>query len=154
MRKIVLILLSLVFCLGLNAQKKAKKILAPQLNKSLVKKLGYDKSRFTKKDATTWTLDNGITIYSTYPYGQKVKGFVGPTPLFIAVDSHRKIVSMAAAANRETPEYFKKAKVLLKAWNGKTLQVAKDFTPDAVSGATMSSKAIIQTVHASVSHLD
>ena len=78
---------------------------------------------------------------------------MGPTPLFMAVNKRKKIISMAAAPNHESPEYFSKAKALLKAWNGKTLKEAKSFTPDGVTGATFSSNAIIKTVHAAATAL-
>jgi len=150
-KKIVLMFLLLVFPIGMSAQKHAASV--PNLNKTLMKELGYADESFTKKNAFTWLLKNGTTIYSSYSYGKKIRGFMGPTPLFIAVDKHKKIVAMAAAGNQESPEYFNKAKVLLKAWNGKTLKEAKSFTPDGITGATFSSKAIIKTVHAAASAL-
>lgn len=147
----VIIFLFLVFSIGMNAQKRAMSV--PSLNKSVMKQLGYGEESFTKKDASTWLLKNGTTVYSTYLYGKKIRGFMGPTPLFIAVDKHKKIVAMAAAGNQESAEYFNKAKVLLKAWNGKTLKEAKNFTPDGITGATYSSNAIIKTVHATAAAL-
>lgn len=129
-----------------QAQKNAK-VSAPKLSNKVLKDLGFAKVKFEKVDNNTWKLDNGITVYSTHPYGKDVRGFLGSTPLFIAVDGSQKIVSMVAAQNMETPEYFVLTKPLLKFWNGKTLTQAKTAAPDAITGATLSSKAIVKTVH-------
>lgn len=120
----------------------------PALTDAVVKKLGFPKMSFTEDGESKWKLKNGVTVFSSYPYGQKIIGFSGPTPLFIAVDKQQKIIGMVAAPNRESPEYFPRTKSLLKSWNGKTLKEAAEFTPDATTGATFSSKAIIRTVHA------
>ena len=128
-----------------HAQKTAKS--APKLTAAIVKKLGYT-DKFTKDNDAVWTLKNGVKIYSSYPYGQKIRGFVGPTPLFLAVDQQQKIVGLALAPNAETPEYLPLMKPLLKVWNGKTLKEAQTFTPDAITGATFTSKAIIENVKA------
>lgn len=152
MRKtFVLMFLFVAFSIGTYAQKKSGS--APKLNKSILTELGYEGVSFTKKNASAWTLKNGVTVYSSYLYGKKIRGFMGPTPLFMAVNKRKKIISMAAAPNHESPEYFSKAKALLKAWNGKTLKEAKSFTPDGVTGATFSSNAIIKTVHAAATAL-
>lgn len=136
-----------------NAQQVAKQRPAPQLTSAVIKQLGFSGVKSSDKGTQKWKLSNGVVVYGTYPYGKAFRGFMGPTPLFIAVGKSGKIVSMAAAPNDETPEYFTKAKALLKAWNGKTLKQAKTYTPDAVTGATLSSKAIIATVHATAGKL-
>ena len=118
-----------------EAQKKTKDA-GPALTAGILNKLGFKK------------VIGNIHIYSSYPYGKGIHGFSGPTPLFIAVDQRQKIIGMAAAPNHESPDVFQWTKPLMKAWNGKTLKEAQSYTPDAISGATFSSKAIIQTVHA------
>lgn len=124
-----------------------------KLNAAIVSKMGFAGVSFKKQDAASWLLKNGITVYSSVPYAQKVRGFMGPTPLFVAVDNQRKIVAVVADRNGESPEFFNLTKNLLKAWNGKTLPEAEKFTPDVVTGATLSSRAVIQTVHATVAGL-
>lgn len=120
----------------------------PQVTPAVVRSLGYKGKAVKSAKGDVWTLKGGVTIYSTYPYGKKITGFAGPTPLFIAVDRNGHITGMAAAPNAETPDIFKRALPLLKAWNGLTLKQAAGHTPDAVTGATFSSRAIIGTVHA------
>lgn len=116
-----------------------------------VKALGFAGQKFTKKSNGVWKLANGITVYSTESYGAKIRGYAGPTPLYIAVDAQNKIAGIAPAPNMETDEYFvylKKGKLFQK-WNGKTLKEAATFKPDAITGATYSSKAVISTVNIS-----
>ena len=123
------------------AQPAASQNTAPKLTSAIVKQLGFNGVNFSACGNQKWKLRNAI------------RGFTGSTPLFIAVNGKGKIVAMAAAPNDETPEYFIKAKTLLKAWNGKTLKQAETHTPDVITGATFSSKAIIGTVHAAAAKL-
>lgn len=125
------------------------------LNKVYLKALGFGGQKFTKKSTGVWKLNNGITIYSTDAYGSRIRGYAGPTPLFIAVNEKGKIVSIAAAQNIETEEYFSYVleSPLLKKWNGKTLKEAATFKPDAVTGATYSSTAVIRTINATAKSL-
>ena len=129
-----------------EAQKKTKDA-GPALTAGILNKLGFKKVSPVKAGDAEWVIGN-IHIYSSYPYGKGIHGFSGPTPLFIAVDQRQKIIGMAAAPTHESPDVFQWTKPLMKAWNGKTLKEAQSYTPDAISGATFSSKAIIQTVHA------
>ena len=135
------------------AQPAASQHTAPKLTSAIVKQLGFNGVNFSACGTQKWKLRNCVVVYSTYPYGKAIRGFTGSTPLFIAVNGKGKIVAMAAAPNDETPEYFIKAKTLLKAWNGKTLKQAETHTPDVITGATFSSKAIIGTVHAAAAKL-
>ena len=127
----------------------------PALNAKYMTELGLSSQKFTQKADNVWTTSKGITIYSSHPYGDNIKGYSGPTPLFIAVDKGGKIVGVAPAANAETPEFWKRltdAK-FFKAWKGLTLQQAATKKIDAVTGATFSSKAVIQTVQATAKNI-
>ena len=53
---------------------------------------------------------------------------------------------MEALPNKETPKFFKKLQTLLTAWDGLTINKASKLKPDAVTGATYSSKAVIKNV--------
>ncbi len=136
---------------ALSASKTTKSV----LNKEYVKALGFDGQKFTKESSGVWTLGNGVKIYSTDAYGSKIRGYAGPTPLFIAVSSKGKIISIVAAPNVETPEYFDQVlqSKLLTQWNGKTLTEASTLKPDIVTGATYSSYAVIRTVNATAKQL-
>lgn len=152
------ITLILMLTIALNIQSgnnRSASTTKSNLNKVYLKALGFGGQKFTKKSIGVWKLNNGITIYSTDAYGSRIRGYAGPTPLFIAVNEKGKIVSIAAAQNIETEEYFSYVleSPLLKKWNGKTLKEAATFKPDAVTGATYSSTAVIRTVNATAKSL-
>ena len=54
--------------------------------------------------------------------------------------------------NRETPQYFDKAKKLLEKYEGKSVTKAQETKVDAVSGATFSSKALIKNVQSGLDY--
>ncbi len=152
------ITLILMLTIALNIQSgnnRSASTTKSNLNKVYLKALGFGGQKFTKKSTGVWKLNNGITIYSTDAYGSRIRGYAGPTPLFIAVNEKGKIVSIAAAQNIETEEYFSYVleSPLLKKWNGKTLKEAATFKPDAVTSATYSSTAVIRTVNATAKSL-
>lgn len=80
-----------------------------------------------------------------------VPGYAGPVPLDIYVSDGR-ISEIKALPNSETPAFFERASALLANWKGKTPQEAAAMKPDAVSGATYSSSAIIANVNAGVEY--
>ena len=152
------ITLILMLTIALNIQSgnnRSASTTKSNLHKVYLKALGFGGQKFTKKSTGVWKLNNGITIYSTDAYGSRIRGYAGPTPVFIAVNEKGKIVSIAAAQNIETEEYFSYVleSPLLKKWNGKTLKEAATFKPDAVTGATYSSTAVIRTVNATAKSL-
>jgi len=91
-------------------------------------------------------------IICTKKIGKDIKGYNRDTPVKIYVKND-KIVKVEAMANRETPEYFKKVKAaLMDKWNGLTLKQAQEHKVDAITGATYSSRAIIETVQRGVEY--
>ena len=142
----IILLFSVAYVSAAPGKVKATKSV---LTAEYIKALGFGGQKAVKKSAGVWTLRDGVTVYSTDAYGAKIRGYAGPTPLFIAVSNKGKIISIAAAPNSESPEYFEQVleSALLTKWNGKTLKEASTFRPDAVTGATYSSFAIIRTVN-------
>jgi len=94
------------------------------------------------KTDSIYTESDGTIVVNTTSLGQKITGYGGAVPLEIRVKNN-KIVKVTALANTETPEFFEEASALLEAWNGATVDEALKKEVDAVSGATMSSNAII-----------
>lgn len=90
---------------------------------------------------------DGSLIISTQMLAKDVYGFGGNVPLEIHITSQR-IDSVVPLANSESPAFFNKvlASGLLNQWNGLTPEKAINQKVDAVTGATMSSSAIIQSV--------
>ena len=123
---------------------------APELKEKHMAALGLVNHKFRKKADGIWQADNGTTIYSSHPHADDIKGFAGPTPLFIAVGKNGKIAAVAPAPNGETSDFWElvqKAR-LFNSWNGLTPAKAAAKKVDAVSGATFSSTAVINTVKA------
>lgn len=94
----------------------------------------------------TMTKENGMTVINTTTLGKDVQGFLGTTPVKIYIQKN-KVVKIEALKNQETPKYFLKVKKnLLDKWNGAKVKDAKKMKVDAVTGATYSSKAVIENV--------
>lgn len=97
--------------------------------------------------------DNG-TIVASEPFASGVKGYAGATPVFVHVNPNGTVAAVVAASNVETPEFFAMLadEGLFKTWNGKTTSVAASMQVDGVTGATFSSRAVIQNVQAALKH--
>lgn len=91
------------------------------------------------------TKEGSTTIINTTELGKDVRGYKGQTPLKIYI-SKNKVTKIEPLQNRETPQYFKKAKALLAKYEGKTASKAMKMKVDGVSGATFSSKALKENV--------
>lgn len=91
----------------------------------------------------------GYIVYSS-PASDEIKGYAGPTPLLIAFDTKKNIISVRMLPNKETPNFRKHIEEsgLLDSWNGMSIKEAKKKEVDAVSGATFTSKSIIESFHA------
>lgn len=119
------------------------------------KVLGYDlRQEKVGTEAVSDTikyLDDGIIEVNTTYLGKDIVGYAGNVPLLIRIQDD-KILSVAALPNVETPDFFEAAKSLLSEWKGKTLAEAESLQVDAVSGATFSSKAIIDNMKLGISY--
>lgn len=89
----------------------------------------------------------GFIMRST-PQSEKTIDYIGQTPLLIALDTEAKVYRVVALENEETPGYFDRVTRagLLDAWNGLSVAEAVSADVDAVSGATYSSRAVIQSL--------
>ena len=95
--------------------------------------------------AATQAAEAGSDAINTSGLGA-IPGYAGPVPLKIYI-SRGIIDSVIALPNAETPDFFHKAAdALLHKWDGLTVQQAADLHVDAVSGATFSSRAIIDNM--------
>ena len=73
-------------------------------------------------------------------------------PLRIYIDNG-KIERVEAYDHKETPRFFAKVnKQLLPWWEGKTIKEALKKSPDAITGATFSSEAVIKSVKAGLQY--
>ena len=97
------------------------------------------------------TKEKGMTVVNTTELTRDIKGFKGSTPVKIFIKKN-KVIKVEALPNRETPKYFARLKDLLTSWDGKTVSKASKTEPDAVSGATYSSNAVIKNVQAGLKY--
>ena len=109
-----------------------------------------DTSYFQIKNADNQVLG---TIMLSAPYSDGVKGYAGRTPLQIAFDNDGKIINVKLLKNSETPGFVSRVEKegLFDSWNGMTAEETLNAEVDAVSGATYSSRGIIQSMNARMS---
>jgi Na+-translocating ferredoxin:NAD+ oxidoreductase RnfG subunit len=96
----------------------------------------------------------GYAVYSK-PASIGIKGYNGETPLMIALSPKKKVMSVTLLDNQETPSFLTRVvnAGLLKSWDGMKAKKAAKKKVDTVSGATYSSRSIIQTLQAALSNL-
>ncbi len=119
--------------------------------------LGLAGMQLIPHDSASWLVRSadgqpaGILLSSEL-YGHEVSGFSGPTPLFIYKSGEQQLKSIVAAANTESPDFFKRAaEGVFSQLLGKTVEDVSAMKVDAVSGATYSGDALIRTVKLSLS---
>lgn len=97
--------------------------------------------------AVAKTPKNKSFVVSTEKSGQSVMGYAGRTPVEIHVTDGR-IEKIVALPNSETPAYFQRVQEspIFTSLVGKTVKEASEVQLDAVSGATWSSKAVIENI--------
>ena len=77
---------------------------------------------------------------------------VSTTPVKVYVKAG-KVLKVEALENEETPKYFDMVvKGLLKKWNGLPVKTAEKQKVDVVTGATVSSEAVIENVRRGISY--
>ena len=109
-------------------------------------------------DENTETSDEYITnnddliILNSSNIVKGIKGYAGATPLEIYINADGCIEEVKPLKNSESPRFFKslEKKGLYSKWIGLTPQEAMDKDIDAISGATMSSNAVIKTFKATM----
>lgn len=104
------------------------------------------KTAITPSDTVSVGDDGSITIH-TAALCPDAEGFNGPVSLDITV-ADGKITAITPLPNNETPSYFAAAEEILKSYIGLDINTAP--RADAVSGATYSSNAILDNIHAAI----
>jgi transcriptional regulator of nitric oxide reductase len=120
------------------------------LQKTFADAVSYQAPTDPKDWIIVYGPDERIIGYAviTSPYTDDIIGYSGPIPLLICVNKREKIESVAVLQHFEAPGLIE---ILVKngflaAWNGELWNAAADKEVDIVSGATLSSQAIIDTV--------
>ncbi|MBQ9293709.1 MAG: FMN-binding protein [Bacteroidaceae bacterium] len=98
------------------------------------------------------TKQKDVTIINTTTLATDIEGYVGPTPVKVYIKAG-KVLKVEALENEETPKYFDMvAKGLMKKWNGLSVKTADKKKVDVVTGATVSSEAVIENVRRGISY--
>ena len=98
------------------------------------------------KKKTTAKKANTTQVIFTGDIANKVIGYNGTTPLNITV-KNGVIEDIEVLPNQESPGYLKRAKEnVLPQYIGKTVAEAKKLNADIATGATYTSKALIQNI--------
>lgn len=123
------------------------------------KKLFSEASKVSGTENGVYEISNadgilGFAVKSS-PYSDRIVGFMGPTPLLIALGTDGRVLKVEALENSESRSYFDSVinSGLLGKWNGLTPQEAAEKQVDAVSGATYSSRSVIDSMRARMSAL-
>ena len=98
------------------------------------------------KKKTTAKKANTTQVIFTGDIANKVIGYNGTTPLNITI-KNGVIENIEVLPNQESPGYLKRAKdKVLPQYIGKTVAEAKKLDADIATGATYTSKALIQNI--------
>ena len=98
------------------------------------------------------TKEKGVTVINTTDLATDIEGYVGTTPVKIYIQGD-KVLRIESLENEETPKYFDMVeKKLMKKWNGMPVKTAEKAKVDVVTGATVSSEAVIENVRRGISY--
>ena len=102
-----------------------------------------------KRKYSSLILGASFALFSLTLMSASTEDQATPVKIFI---KKNKVIKVEALPNRETPKFFARLKDLLTSWDGKTVSKASKTEPDAVSGATYSSNAVIKNVQAGLKY--
>ena len=103
-------------------------------------------------DDPIMTKEKDVTVINTTSLATDVEGYVGQTPVKVYIKGG-KVLRVEALENEETPKYFDMVeKGLLKKWNGMSVKTAEKQKVDVVTGATVSSEAVIENVRRGIGY--
>lgn len=111
----------------------------------------FNKSR--NEQADSWLTNDGYNVISTHNIAKDIFGFAGNIPLHVYIKDNT-IEKVEIQKNSETPEFLSSVveKGLLNNWKGLTPEEASAKKVDAVTGATLSSSAIIESMDRAVKY--
>lgn len=103
-------------------------------------------------DEPIMTKEKDITVINTTSLATDIEGYAGCTPVKVYIKSG-KVLRVEALENEETPKYFDMVeKGLMKKWNGMPVKTAEKSKVDVVTGATVSSEAVIENVRRGIGY--
>ena len=104
----------------------------------------------TKGKVPAVRMSGDTLIVNTTTSGRNIFGYGGPTPIEVKI-LNDCIVDVTALPNLETEEYFEPTfKILKEIWTGLTVKDLQEYVPDAVTGSTYTSRALIQNMQEAI----
>lgn len=93
-------------------------------------------------------IEHGHNVLYSSPYADHIKGHGGPISIAILLDDNKKIQAIEILEHSETHEIINDViqKNFLNKWQGLSIEKAANIDVDVISGATITSSAIIETV--------
>ena len=87
-------------------------------------------------------------VVTTEGYADHITGYAGPTPILVGIDQKGAVKGVLLLKNMESPGFEDEviSGDFLEAWNGLSWHDAIDLEVDAVSGATLTSKAVVESI--------
>lgn len=157
MRKIILIITTLVMVVTIYSQPKSKEIaVLKEISGLNVIKTIYPNAVSVEKINSVWfkIVDKDKTLLgytlSSKPYTSDIKGYHNITPVIIVLDKKQTIQKVAILSHYETEAYIKRLEKLtyFNNWNGQTVEKAleKKAAIDSYSGATISANALSKNI--------
>ena len=95
--------------------------------------------------------EGNATVVNTTSLTKDIIGYQSPTPVKIYIEKN-KVSKITPLRSKETPKYFQQAKKVLGKFEGKTISKASKMKVDGVTGATMSSDALVKNVKAGLEY--
>jgi len=103
-------------------------------------------------DEPILTTQKDVTIINTTSLATDIEGYVGLTPVKVYIKGG-KVLRIESLENEETPKYYEMVeKGLLTKWNGLPVKKAEKLEVDVVTGATVSSEAVIENVRRGIAY--
>ena len=126
------------------------------MKKTILKSLALIGAFFFLTSQTTnepvVTKQKDVTIINTTTLATDIEGYVSTTPVKVYIKAG-KVLKVEALENEETPKYFDMVvKGLMKKWNGQPVKTAAKAKVDVVTGATVSSEAVIENVRRGIAY--
>lgn len=98
------------------------------------------------------TTEDGMTVINTTTLCSKVKGYNENTPVKIYIKDG-KIVKVEPLRNKETPKFWARVKKgMINSWDRMNVKKAAKAKVDVVTGATLSSNALIKNVQEGIKY--
>ncbi|MGL5013846.1 MAG: FMN-binding protein [Bacteroidales bacterium] len=87
-------------------------------------------------------------LFNSQEYGSDIWGYYEDVPTIVVTDKSHKIVKVAVVNSFETPSYLNKIyrSGFFKRWNGTDIKDASKRSVDVVTGATLTSEAVIENI--------